>query len=132
MGLQHNLAMSMPDAPVDLTLDRALAIPGNREHPHRQHLVRRCHVERAFGDKHLGVIPFGGIAWERSTIDAEYDYVVELPTGSTTRKATFSIDGDDAAHYTLGLAVQFFHVNLAGDYNFGEYDSFSGGLMIVL
>ena len=132
MGIQHNLAMWMPDAPVDLTLD------GHWQHLEIENTLTGntwsagAMLSKTFGDKRLGVIPFGGIAWEKSTIDAEYDYAVELPTGSTTRKARFSIDGDNVAHYTLGLAVQFFHVNLAGDYNFGEYDSFSGGLMIML
>ncbi len=89
-------------------------------------------LSKTFGDRLLGIIPFGGIAWEKSTFEAEYNYEVDLPTGTATRKTKYTIDGDNVAHYTLGLAVQFFHVNLTGDYNFGEYDSFSGGLMIML
>lgn len=132
LGLQHNLATWMPGAPVDLTLD------GHWQHLEVENTLTGntwsagAMLSKTFGDKRLGIIPFGGVAWEKSTIDAEYDYQVELPTGSVTRTAKFTIDGDNVAHYTLGLAVQFFHVNLAGDYNFGEYDSFSGGLMIML
>jgi len=131
-GLQHNLAMWMPDAPVDLTLDAHWqwleienSLTGNT-------YTLGAMLSKTFGDRRLGFIPFGGIAWEKSTFEAEYHYEVDLPTGTATRTAKYTIDGDNVAHYTLGMAVQFFHVNLTGDYNFGEYDSFSGGLMIML
>ncbi|HKP94190.1 MAG TPA: DUF6588 family protein [Fibrobacteria bacterium] len=132
-GVQHNVSYWMgPEVPVDLTLDvhgQWLEV----QHTFTSNaLAGGATVSKTFGSRTLGVTPFAGAAVERSDFDAAFDATVETALGPIEREVKFSIDGKNNAHYTLGCALQFFHVNLTTDYNFAEYDTFSAGLMVML
>lgn len=132
-GVQHNLAYWMGfGAPADLTLDvhgqwlevedtftsNAMSAGGT--------------VSKTFGSRIFGITPFAGAALERSEIQVAFDADIDTPLGTVRRRVKFDLEGRNNAHYTLGLALQLFHVNLTSDYNFAEYDSFSANLMVML
>lgn len=133
IGVQHNLAVWFPDeSPLDVTLDAHWQWLEVEDTFTSNAFSGGVTASKTFGDRKLGVIPYAGAAFDYSSITADYDFTIDTPQGEVVRHADFTVEGANNAHFTLGMAIMLFHVSLAGDYNFGEYNAFSASLMVML
>jgi hypothetical protein len=131
--IDHNLAYWLgPASPFDLTLQLSWDWLQIENTLNSQAFSGGLVGSTTFGSKMLGVIPFFGLYLDKSWIDADYTYSLDLPVGKVERTVKFSQDGDNDAHASLGAAFMFFHVNLSGEYTFSNYNTFSVSLMVML
>ena len=79
------------------------------------------------GSKDIGIIPlgiYGGAGYLNNTTN------VNKPDGSD--EESYSIDGLEEVKYQIGVSYSLMFLRLNVEYNFGQYNSFNGGIRIVL
>jgi len=69
---------------------------------------------------------------EKSTMTFTYDYTLDTPTGKVPQHIVFDLEGENKSRLTIGLSIKVLIVNVNADYNFGTYNSFSAGVMIII
>ncbi len=67
---------------------------------------------------------YGGIAWEKSTLDLTYTSTAI----STTPLVDIELEGENTLHFTVGTGLTFAVFHLFADVSFGSVTNFSGGL----
>jgi hypothetical protein len=87
-------------------------------------------ASKTFGWRFLNLIPYTGIALEKSTLKAEYEFEYDTPEGTRTSHVNFEAVGENNWRATAGLSLRLGIVNINGDYNFGPVPNFSLGLML--
>jgi hypothetical protein len=78
----------------------------------------------------LSVLPFdiyGGIGFENTTMEIKTDAI----PGNTTNLGIVSINGENSVRATIGVGYTMTAINVHVEYNFGFYNPFGMGLMIV-
>jgi len=79
------------------------------------------------GSRHFGIIPlslYGGAGYLNNTTN------VNRPNANG--EESFSVGGLEEVKYQIGVSYSFLFVRLNAEYNFGQYNSFNGGIRIVL
>jgi hypothetical protein len=84
-------------------------------------------VSKTFGERFVGVTPYGGIQFENARIDFNYDY---RDMGGNVQPMTFSVEGENKIRATVGLNVRILEVNLTGDVGISKYPVGSLGFMV--
>ena len=76
----------------------------------------------------LNITPYAGFMIEDSSIDVTYDFVVD----DQTIPIEFKLKGENKNRFILGLSIRLFLLNLNADYNFGQFNSFTVGVMFAI
>jgi len=80
----------------------------------------------------LNLTPYAGFMIESSSTDFAYDYVFKTAAGEETVPIAFTLEGENASRFTLGLAVKILLVNVNLDINMGKFRAYSAGVMIAI
>lgn len=132
-GVQHNPAVWLPfRMPLDLSAGFFTQRLTLGESFTAVTVAGGLTASRTIGFRFFNFTPYAGYMRESSTMTVEYDYTLKLPTGDLTRKIRFDLAGLNRSRYTLGASLRLLIFNLNADYNIGQYDSFSVGLMVGL
>ncbi len=83
------------------------------------------------GGRFFNLVPYAGYMFESSEMDVKYDFDVDTPTGTETQSIAFKLDGINENRTTVGLSLRLAILNINADYNFGEKNSATAGLMIA-
>ncbi|MGD9897882.1 MAG: DUF6588 family protein [Calditrichaceae bacterium] len=83
-------------------------------------------VSRGFQPLPLNI--YAGIGYVNSLLLLYTDKIVE----SGADFGEVSVDGVDGLRYQVGMGFNVMMFNIHADYNFGEYDSFSAGILLEL
>jgi hypothetical protein len=94
-------------------------------------------VSKQLGWRILNITPYAGLQLESSTMSFHYDFTSteKDAAGNVTTKTVpvkFDLDGDNSYRATVGVSLRFLVLNINADYNFAQYNSFSGGVMFAL
>lgn len=126
-GVQHNPGVWLGSAlPVDLSVGyftQTLTV-GDLLEARSQALG--LNVSKTLGWRFLNLTPYGGVQFESSSFDVSYDLEVD----GEMYPIAFDVKGENKYRATAGLSIRLLALNINGDYNFGKYSSFSGGIMI--
>jgi len=66
---------------------------------------------------------------------SEMTFTYEIPSiveNGKPLKITFPLEGENKFRFTLGASLKLLFLNLNADYNFGKYNSASGGLTFII
>lgn len=130
IGVQHNPGIIGLNLPVDFAVSgfyQRLAIGDLFE---AKGWSVGLNVSKTLGWRFFNLIPYTGIALERSSLSAEYEFEYETPEGMETSQVSFEADGANTWRATFGLSLRLGIFNLNGDYNLGPVPNFSVGLML--
>jgi hypothetical protein len=126
IGLKHSISRYIPLSPVDISVQflyNNLEITGLMD---VSAIAFNAHASKGFGLFTL----YGGLQYESSTFDLEYEYTA--PGGTTSiqpgETVKVSIDGDNNFRGTLGGSLKLALIVLNVDYSLGAQAVLSGGL----
>lgn len=126
-GIQHNPGVWLGSSlPVDLsvgyftqTLEIGTLFKAS------SHAVG-LNVSKTLGWRFLNLTPYGGVQFEKSSFDVDY----EIDVRGVQYPVDFVVAGENKYRATAGLSIRLLAINLNADYNIGNYNSFSAGVMI--
>jgi len=126
IGLKHSISRYIPLSPVDISVQflyNNLEITGVME---VRAIAFNAHASKSFGLFTL----YGGLQYESSTFDLEYEYTAPGDFSSVQPGETIkvSIDGDNNFRGTLGGSLKLAVVVINADYSVGAQSVLSGGL----
>ncbi len=132
-GLQHNPAAWLPvPLPVDVSLSyfsQSLKIGSLFK---TNTTAFGINISKQFGFDALNLTPYAGYMIESSTMNVQYDFVVDSPAGPLSQHINFDITGANTSRITFGLGIRFLIININADYNIGEYNSVSAGVFLAI
>ena len=82
--------------------------------------------------KDIPVLPlniYGGVGFEITSLKIKTNKIADINTYGI---GDVSIEGKNNLRITMGISLTFLLLNIHADYNLGTYNSFSGGILIVL
>ncbi|NOX37503.1 MAG: hypothetical protein GXO78_08195 [Calditrichaeota bacterium] len=89
-------------------------------------------VSKQFGGRFFNLIPYAGFMLEKATMEVNYQYVVQTPTGDLTQDISLTLEGENTNRFILGLSLRLLLFNINVDYNIGKYNSITAGLNFAL
>ncbi len=131
-GVQHNPGVFFPNP---LPLDVSIGF-------FKQNLKLGTILEAnttAFGltvSKKLGIglfniTPYAGYLIEKSTLHFVYDFTLDAGTVyEQTFPIDFELEGENKSRITVGVSLKLLMFNINADYNMGNYNSVTVGIMI--
>ncbi len=132
-GLQHNIGQWIPvPIPVDLSLGfftQSMTVgPKDTSIFDVSATTFGLYASKTFGAI-VTATPYVGLAFESSSIDIKYNYVVDAPGGQKlSLPVSFSLKGENSFRMIIGAAFKLAVLNINVDYNISKYSSFSAGL----
>jgi hypothetical protein len=84
-------------------------------------------VSRTFGERFVGVTPYGGVQYENTQIDFTYTY---RDMNAQPHPAKFSVEGENKVRGTVGLNVRVLAINVNVDVAVSRYPTGSFGVMV--
>jgi len=88
-------------------------------------------VSKKFGVGLFNIAPYAGCLIEKSTLHFTYDFTLDAGTlFEQTIPIDFELEGENKSRITVGLSVKLLMFNINADYNVGNYNSFTVGIMI--
>jgi hypothetical protein len=124
IGLKHSISRYIPLLPIDVAVQllyNNLEITGVMD---ITAYAVNAHASKTFGLFTL----YGGLQYESSTFDLEYNFTNPSNLPVPERNIKVSIDGDNNFRGTLGGSVKLAVIALNLDYSLGAQSVFSGGL----
>ncbi len=129
-GVQHNPAVwgFLPPLPLDVSLGyftQTLKVGDLFKASSHAYGVS---ASKRFGFRFLNVTPYGGFQFESSEFNFKYTQEVD----GQPIDIKFDVEGENKYRATVGASIRLLAINLNADYNFGNYNSFSAGVMVGL
>ena len=90
------------------------------------------HISKQLGSRFFNFTPYAGFLIEQASMEVNYPYVVNTPSGPIHQQVTFKLEGENKNRLVLGLNLRFLLANFNVDYNFGKYQSITAGLNFAL
>ncbi|MCD6023147.1 MAG: hypothetical protein K0Q91_63 [Fibrobacteria bacterium] len=84
-------------------------------------------VSRTFGERFVGVTPYGGVQYENTQIDFTYTY---RDMNAQSHPVKFSLEGENKVRGTVGVNVRVLAINLNLDVAVSKYPTGSFGMMV--
>lgn len=127
-GVQHNPAVWLSSNPLPLDLSvgfftQSLEVGTLFKASSR---ALGVNASKTFGWRILNLTPYGGVQFESSDFEFNYDLEVD----GEAVPISFELEGENKYRVTAGVSIRLFLINLNADYNFAKYNSFSAGVMI--
>ncbi|MGA3245859.1 MAG: DUF6588 family protein [Bacteroidota bacterium] len=132
-GIQHNPLVWFPgDFPVDLCASFFSQKLNAGTIFEAKTTSFGANASKRLGWGALNLTPYVGYMIEKSSMTFTYDYTLDTPTGKVPQHIVFDLEGENKSRLTIGLSIKVLIVNVNADYNFGTYNSFSAGVMIII
>lgn len=138
-GIQWNPGVLLPNPlPLDISLGyftQTLKL-GSQAFEDRNVIEARTNAFGLMVSKKLGIgliniSPYAGFLIEKSKMNFSYDFIIDEETlGEQTIPVKFELEGENKSRVTVGLSLKLFTFNLSADYNIGNYNSITFGLMV--
>ncbi len=88
-------------------------------------------VSKTLGVGLFNITPYAGYLIEKSTLHFTYDFTLDAGTlYEQTIPIDFELEGENKSRITVGLSLKLLMFNINADYNMGNYNSFTVGIMI--
>lgn len=84
-------------------------------------------VSRTFGERFVGITPYGGVQYENTRIDFTYTY---RDMNAQSHPAKFSLEGENKVRGTVGVNVRVLAINFNLDAAVSKYPTGSFGMMV--
>jgi hypothetical protein len=87
-------------------------------------------VSKTLGVGLFNITPYAGYLIEKSTLHFAYDFTLDAGTAyQQTIPIDFELEGENKSRITLGLSMKLLIFNINADYNLGNYNSWTVGIM---
>ena len=132
-GIQHNPAIWLP-VPLPLDVSASLFHQNLKVGSifEASATAFGVNASKQFGLDILNVTPYAGFMFESSSMTFTYDYTLDTPTGEIPQRITFDLKGENKTRLTFGLSIKLAVININADYNIGQFNSYSAGVMIII
>ncbi|MFC1724857.1 DUF6588 family protein [candidate division KSB1 bacterium] len=131
-GLQHNPGVWLKNPlPIDLALcyyTQTLKVGDVFE---AKSTAFGINFSKQLGLRMLNITPYGGFMFVSSKMSVSYDYNIDTPTGSSTQRIDFELEGENKTRFTFGIGIRLLTFNLNADYNISKFNSVSAGLFFA-
>lgn len=88
-------------------------------------------VSKTLGVGLFNITPYAGYLIEKSTLHFTYDFTLDAGTlYQQTFPIDFELEGENKSRITVGLSMKLLMFNINADYNMGNYNSVTFGIMI--
>lgn len=88
-------------------------------------------VSKKLGIGLFNITPYAGYLIEKSTLHFVYDFTLDAGTAyQQTFPIDFELEGENKSRITVGLSLKLLMFNINADYNMGNYNSVTVGIMI--
>lgn len=132
-GLQHNPAVWFSgEMPIDISASFFTQKLETGSVFEAKTTAFGANASKRLGWGFLNLTPYVGYMVESSTLTFTYDYMLDTPAGKIPQKIVFELEGENKSRITLGLSIKVLFVNVNADYNIGTFNSFTGGVMIII
>jgi hypothetical protein len=132
-GIQHNPGVWLPvPLPLDVSASffhQSLKVGSIFE---ASATAFGVNASKQFGLPEINVTPYAGFMFESSSMTFTYDYTLDTPTGEIPQRITFDLKGENKTRLTFGLSIKLLVININADYNIGQFNSYSAGVMIII
>jgi len=135
-GLQHNPAMFIPvPLPVDVSAAFFTQTLKVGDIFKASATTFGLYASKTFSL--LGLVsltPYGGFAFESSSVDVAYDvnYATPVPGVTVPGKVEFTMKGDNSTRLTVGASFKLLLLNISADYSLAKYNAASLGINFIL
>jgi len=90
-------------------------------------------VSKRLGARMFNLTPYAGFLIEKSKLHFTYDFTLDEGTVyEKTIPVDFTLEGENKSRITLGLSLRLLLFNINADYNIGNYNSVTVGVMIAI
>jgi len=87
-------------------------------------------VSKTLGVGLFNITPYAGYLIEKSTLHFAYDFTLDAGTlDEQTFDIDFDLEGENKSRITIGLSMKLLIFNINADYNMGNYNSVTVGIM---
>lgn len=80
----------------------------------------------------LNITPYAGYMAEKSNLTFTYNYTLDTQAGKIPQKIVFELEGENKSKITLGLSIKILIVNINADYNIGNFNTLTAGVMFII
>ncbi len=88
-------------------------------------------VSKKLGIGLFNITPYAGYLIEKSTLHFVYDFTLDAGTVyEQTFPIDFELEGENKSRITVGVSLKLLMFNINADYNMGNYNSVTVGIMI--
>jgi hypothetical protein len=128
IGIQHNPAVWFDQKlPVDFAVGYFNQTLDVGKLMKAKSWAAALNVSKTFGERFIGVTPYGGVQYEKTSMDFTYNY--EDMDGNE-HPAKFSVEGENKIRATAGVNVRVLEINLNADVALSRYPTGSFGVMV--
>ena len=131
-GVQHNPAVFFPTPlPLDVSFCFAKQTLKLGEIFEADTTAYGITVSKKLGIGLFNLTPYAGYLIERSELNFHYDYILDEGTPwQQNLDVDFTLKGENKSRITVGLSVKLLMFNINADYNIGNYNSITVGVMV--
>lgn len=88
-------------------------------------------VSKKLGVGLFNITPYAGYLIEKSKLNFHYDFTLDEGTAWEQEiEVDFELEGENKSRITVGLGIKLLMFNINADYNIGNYNSITFGIMI--
>lgn len=132
-GIQHNPGVWFGDPlPIDISVAYFTQSLKFGEYLDASATAFGVNISKRLGWGALNLTPYAGYMTEKSSMAFSYNYTLDTPAGKIPQRINFELEGDNKSKLTVGFSIKLLIVNINADYNFGDFNSASAGVMIII
>lgn len=125
IGLKHSVSQYLPLFPVDIAVQgfyQKITLGDILE-------IKALAANAQVSKKLLFLTIYGGLGWEKTTLDASYTYQKELLDGSVAEiPVSISLEAENSMRATVGARISLLLLKLYADYSISEYNTVNAGI----
>jgi hypothetical protein len=131
-GVQHNPGVFFPTPlPVDVSISFAKQTIKLGDILEADTTAYGLTVSKRLGVGPINITPYAGFLIEKSKFHFEYEFTLDegMPWEQNI-PIDFTMEGENQSRITVGLSLKLLMFNINADYNIGNYNSVTVGVMI--
>jgi hypothetical protein len=131
-GIQHNPGVFFPTPlPLDISISFAKQTIKLGDILEADTTAYGLTVSKKLGVGPISITPYAGYLIEKSTFHFVYDFTLDPGTAwEQNIPIDFIMEGENRSRITVGLCLKLLMFNINADYNMGNYNSVTVGVMI--
>lgn len=131
-GVQHNPAVFFPTPlPVDVSISFAKQTVKLGDILEANTTAYGLNVSKKLGVGPISITPYAGFLIEKSKFHFKYDFILDegMPWEQKI-PIDFTMEGENQSRITVGVSLKLLMFNINADYNMGNYNSVTVGVLI--
>ena len=131
-GIQHNPGVFFPTPlPLDISISFAKQTIKLGDILEADTTAYGLTISKKLGVGPISITPYAGYLIEKSTFHFAYDFTLDEGTAwEQNIPIDFIMEGENRSRITVGLCLKLLMFNINADYNMGNYNSVTVGVMI--